>query len=151
MSLACDIKEIKELLEGLDTEIIATLCEKIEGLEAQNLLLEEKICGPCPVPLAEEMTNENQVVLEGDATDQFPEGSEMELTDDNGNVVGTAQVNSSTYNAETNTTTVALAQTQVTGSLAQIKSVKKPFVSQARVAKKEAVKENAVKEAVARG
>lgn len=136
MSLACDIKDIKDALEGLDTEIITTLCEKIDSLEESNDILcqkvenlEKKLCGPCPVPLAEDMTDANVVVLEGDQTEQFSEASEMEITDAEGNVVGTAEVVSSTYNQEANTTTVQLANSTVQAAqLSSVKSVVKNFV-----------------------
>ena len=142
MSLSCDIKDIKELLEGLDTEVIATLCDKIEVLESKIDFLEEKLCGPCPKELAEEMTSLDSIVLEGDVTDEFVAGENIDLLNDAGEVVGTATVAAAEFNEATQTTTVKLEGAEVTGELSAVTSAKLQFVSKAPLpTKEETVKE----------
>ncbi|OED44914.1 hypothetical protein ACH42_06310 [Endozoicomonas sp. (ex Bugula neritina AB1)] len=133
------ILEIKEAVG--DQATLQELCDKVE-------VLEEKLCGPCSETVAGEMTA-NQVVVEGE-TDAAP-GDTINLFNETGENVGTAEVTAVAYNAETNQSTLTLQNTQATAELSTVKTVKKQFVAATKIERsKEAVKQEQTKEAATR-
>lgn len=139
MTIACDVKTILTCVLSIKESLgdVATsdaICDKLDNLE-------EKLCGPCIVPLAEPMTAATSAIVKGDATSQFSPGSDFEQVDAIGVVIGTAQVTNAIYNAATDTTTVQLASNTVAAAqLSLVKGAKRKFTpSFART--KEPVKE----------
>jgi hypothetical protein len=135
MSLACDVKEII----NCQAEIKATLAMIIEQIGDQATLtelcekmevLEEKICGPCPEEVVGEMT-ETSVTVAGET--EVVAGDEIELFNDAGEVVGKAEVTEVAYDAETNQSTLTLANTETTAELSTVTTVKKKFVAATKI------------------
>ena len=121
-SLACQVAQILEKVCAIEETLgdVATLteiCEKVDNLN-------DKICGPCSFPVVGEMTA-TSVVLAGDPG--YQPGDVINLQDADGNPTGeTAEVVSSTYDAETDQATVQLTNvTAAPAALTSIKSVKK--------------------------
>ena len=139
MSLACDVKEILACVQEIkatlgDQATLEELCQKME-------VLEEKICGPCPEAVVGEMTA-TEVTVEGET--DVAAGDEIELFNDAGEQVGTAEVTAVAYNAETNQSTLTLANTEATAELSTVTAVKKKFVAATKIER--ATKEAATKE-----
>lgn len=132
-------QKILEALAALDFATIAEICEKLDEHKKCLDELKDELLGNCPMLLVEPMTNSTAVVA-GDQTADNPPGSQFDVTDDNGNLVGTATVTSATYNAATDQTTFTLSNNTVpAATLVSVKSVTKK-----RVAAEEEKKEAAV-------
>jgi hypothetical protein len=126
--LNCILEDILLCLQTQKSNDTA-VTDLLEDLLEKTCLIDEGINGNCPLELVAPLTATTAVV-EGDQTATNPVGSTFDIKNAAGDVVGTAQVASATYNATTNQTTFTLTNSTVAATaLASAQTITKKRVA----------------------
>lgn len=106
-----------------DDSAVTELLNEIAELQGENLVkncfIDEALSNPnCPASLAQTLDKEAQVLnLEGDVVSQYPAGTTISLQDGNGNICGSATVDTvetpAVYDAESDTTTIQIEECEL--------------------------------------